>query len=94
MEERVQSNNYSLFAKTLVNRYIDTISGKILDDVFVDRNPSERIMIGKLASNRTEKSFDDGYKENKQNQFTSIPSINVSFNSSALSSSFLNLSKF
>lgn len=79
MEERVQSNNYSLFAKTLVNRYIDTISGKILDDVFVDRNPSERIMIGKLASNRTEKSFDDGYKENKQNQFTSIPSINVSF---------------
>ena len=61
MEERVQSNNYSLFAKTLVNRYIDTISGKILDDVFVDRNPSERIMIGKLASNRTEKSFDDGY---------------------------------
>ena len=50
-----------------------------MDDVFVDRNPSERIMIGKLASNRTEKSFDDGYKENKQNQFTSIPSINVSF---------------
>ena len=41
MEERVQSKNYSLFAESLVNRYVGTISGKILDDVFVDRNPSE-----------------------------------------------------
>ena len=52
MEERVQSKNYSLFAESLVNRYVGTISGKILDDVFVDRNPSEKILIGKLASNR------------------------------------------
>ena len=79
MEERVQSKNYSLFAESLVNRYVGTISGKILDDVFVDRNPSEKILIGKLASNRVTQNFVNGYTENKQNQFTSIPSINVSF---------------
>lgn len=78
MEERVQSKNYSLFAESLVNRYVGTISGKILDDVFVDRNPSEKILIGKLASNRVTQNFVNGYTENKQNQFTSIPSINVS----------------
>ncbi len=79
MDSNTQSLNYSLFAKTLVNRYIDSISGRLLDDVFVDRKPTEKIMIGRLASSRVEKSFDKGYVENKQNQFTSIPSINVNF---------------
>lgn len=74
-----QNKNYSLLANEIVTRYIDSISGRLLEDTFVDKNPSERIMIGKLASNRAEKSFIKGYVENKQNQFTSIPSINTSF---------------
>lgn len=77
--ENTVAKNYSLFVNTLVDRYVDSISGELLENVFVERNPNERIMIGKLASNRAEKTFDKGYSENKQNRFTSIPSINVTF---------------
>ena len=79
MDSSNLSKNYSLFADTLVERYIDSISGRLLDEVFVERKPAEKIMIGKLASNMVEKSFNEGYVESKKNPFTSIPSINVSF---------------
>lgn len=71
--------DYSILAKYILEKYIGNISGKNLDDVFVDASPEEKVMIGKLAANRVEKSLSGGYQDNPETEFRSIPSINLSF---------------
>ena len=71
--------DYSILAQYILETYIGNISGKNLEDTFVDTEPGSRVMIGKLAANRVEKSLSGGYVETKENEFASIPSINLSF---------------
>lgn len=71
--------DYSILAQYILEAYLRNISGKNLEDIFVDAEPESRVMVGKLAANRVSKSLDGGYVETKENEFVSIPSINLSF---------------
>ena len=43
------ANNYNIMAEYIVDKYIKRISGKDLPDIFVEDDPTERIMVGMLA---------------------------------------------
>ncbi len=43
------ANNYNIMAEYIVDKYVKRISGKDLPDIFVEDDPTERIMVGMLA---------------------------------------------
>ena len=73
------ANNYNIMAEYIVDKYIKRISGKDLPDIFVEDDPTERIMVGMLAEDRVKTSFQGGYIENSNTRFESVPSISLSF---------------
>ncbi len=73
------ANDYSILANYIVTKYIDTISGNDISDTFVDDSPASRVMVGKLAENRMEQSFEGGYTENAGKKFESVPSLTITF---------------
>ena len=73
------ANNYNIMAEYIVDKYIQCISGKDLPDIFVEDDPAERVMVGMLAEDRVETSFQGGYVENSNTRFESVPSISLSF---------------
>jgi hypothetical protein len=66
-------------AEYIVDKYIECISGKDLPNIFVEDNPAERVMVGMLAEDRVETSFQGEYVENSNTRFESVPSISLSF---------------
>lgn len=72
-------NNYNILADFIVSKYIDHISGNDIEDTFVEDALETRVMVGMLAENRVDESFSDGYVENQNTRFESVPSITVSF---------------
>lgn len=73
------ANNYNVMADYIVEQYINRISGNDIDETFVDESPATRVMVGMLAENRIDDSFESGYVENASTRFESVPSISVSF---------------
>lgn len=72
-------NNYNILADFIVSKYIDHISGNDIEDTFVEDSLETRVMVGMLAEDRVEESFSEGYVENRNTRFESVPSISVSF---------------
>ena len=75
----MMGNNYNILADYIVSKYIDHISGKDIEDTFVEDALETRVMVGMLAENRVDESFADGYVENRNTRFESVPSITVTF---------------
>lgn len=73
------ASNYNIIANYIVSKYIERVSGKDLGEIFVDEDPSKRVMVGMLAEDRVEAKFEGGYVENTSTKFDSIPSISISF---------------
>ena len=73
------ANNYNILAEHIVSKYIEKISGEDIPETFVEDSLSDRVMVGMLAENRMEESFEGGYSENNSTRFESVPSISVSF---------------
>lgn len=73
------ANNYNTMANYIVSKYIERISGKDLGEIFVDDAPSKRVMVGMLSEDRVEAKLEEGYVENANTRFDSIPSISISF---------------
>lgn len=71
--------NYNVLANFITQKYIKRISGRDFPDRVVGENPESTVMVGTLAEERVEQSFEDGYKEDLSKQFDSIPSISLSF---------------
>lgn len=73
------ANNYNIMADYIVSKYIERVSGKDLPDTFVEDDPAERVMVGMLAEDRIDTTFQGGYAENSSTKFESVPSISLSF---------------
>ena len=73
------ASDYNILADYIVTKFIDRVSGTDLDTTFVEEDPSKRVMVGLLAEDRVEQSFEGGYTENTGTKFDSIPSISLSF---------------
>lgn len=73
------ANNYNIMADYIVSKYIERISGKDLSDTLVEDNPADRVMVGMLAEDRIDTTFQGGYAENSSTKFESVPSISLSF---------------
>lgn len=73
------ANNYNIMADYIVSKYIERVSGRDLSDTFVEDNPADRVMVGMLAENRIDTTFQGGYAENSSTKFESVPSISLSF---------------
>lgn len=73
------ANNYNIMANYIVSKYIERVSGKDIEETFVDIDPSKRVMVGMLSEDRVETKFEGGYVENTNTRFDSIPSISLSF---------------
>ena len=73
------NNNYNIMAEHIASRYVDSVSGKDIEETFVDDSPSQRVMVGMLAEDRVNESFSGGYVENNDTRFESVPSLSVSF---------------
>ncbi len=74
------ANDYNIMAKHIVSQYIDRISGNDIFETFTsDEAPDKRVMVGMLADNRVDTTFDGGYVENNSTRFESVPSISISF---------------
>lgn len=72
--------DYSILSYYILETYLGNLSGKNLEDEFVAREPESRVMVGKLAASRVQKKLSDGsYEEVHENEFKSIPSINMTF---------------
>lgn len=83
--------NYNIMADYIVDKYIERISGKDLPDIFVDDDPAERVMVGMLAEDRIDTSFQGGYVENTTTRFESVPSISISFTVKKVPGGVLNI---
>lgn len=66
-------------ADYIVSKYIERVSGRDLSDTFVEDNPADRVMVGMLAEDRIDTTFQGGYAENSSTKFESVPSISLSF---------------
>lgn len=73
------ANNYNIMADYIVSKYIERVSGRDLSDTFVEDNPADRVMVGMLAEDRIDTTFQGGYAENSSTKFESVPSISLSF---------------
>lgn len=73
------ANNYNIMADYIVSKYVERVSGKDLPDIFVEDDPAERVMVGMLAEDRIDTTFQGGYTENSSTKFESVPSISFSF---------------
>lgn len=73
------NKNYNIMANYIVSKYIERVSGKDLEEVFVDEDPAKRVMVGMLSEDRIQEKFEGGYVENANTRFDSIPSISISF---------------
>lgn len=73
------ADNYNIMADYIVSKYIERLSGKDLPDTFVEDDPAERVMVGMLAEDRIDTTFQGGYEENSNTHFESVPSISLSF---------------
>ena len=73
------SNHYNILSQTIVEKYIDRISGSDIKDKIIGEDPSKRVMAGMLAENRIDRDFSGKYVENSSTQFESVPSISLSF---------------
>ena len=51
------ANNYNIMADYIVTKYIERISGDDITETFVDESPADRVMVGMLAENRVDESF-------------------------------------
>ena len=57
------ANNYNIMADYIVSKYIERVSGRDLSDTFVEDNPADRVMVGMLAEDRIDTTFQGGYAE-------------------------------
>jgi len=85
------SNNYNILAKTIVGKYIASISGDDIVETFVDDSFMDRVMVGMLSENRVDDSFEGGYVEKDTTRFESVPSLTVTFIVKKNSSGVLNV---
>ena len=72
-------NDYNVLAKFLTDKYINRVSGRDFSERIVGDNPEKIVMVGTMAEDRNEETFEGGYREDISRQFESIPSISLSF---------------
>lgn len=72
-------NNYNILSQYIAEKFIEKVSGRDIEDVFVDDAPEKRVMVGMLSEDRMEQSLSGGYVENNNTRFESVPSISVTF---------------
>ena len=72
-------NNYNILAKHIVSNYSNRISGNDIQNYLIGEDPAKRVMVGMLAENRVDNTFEGTYKENLETRFESVPSLSVTF---------------
>lgn len=72
-------NDYNVLAKFLTDKYINRVSGRDFSERIVGDNPEKIVMVGTMAEDCNEETFEGGYREDISRQFESIPSISLSF---------------
>lgn len=74
------NNNYNIVSDYIVEKYKQSISGDGLPERIVGREQFDCVMVGTLAENRVEESFNkQRYDENDSTRFESMPSIGLTF---------------
>lgn len=72
-------SDYNILAKHIVSKYSARISGSDIEEYLIGEDPAKRVMVGMLAENRVQNSFEGTFKENSETRFESVPSLSITF---------------